>query len=218
MNRSARKHLSRRPHRAPEKIAIGDLIESLRETKKSPIIVLDALSGCKRRQRAAHDFDVGVKVEDRTVVEERPPLRVKRNQLECIAKFAACLGEDPCEHRRHQEDCWPHVEPESGGVEHVCLAARAAPPLEDNDIVTTRGQGTGGCQAAEPRANHPDAAGFVPLRRHFTLMENVHEKPPRSASGISSSRSWPASARPGAEPVPRSGKPANRGPPPATAR
>ena len=93
---------------------------------------------------------IGVQVERRAVVEERPPLRVERDQIQLVGQLAAGLGEDPLQHRRHQQDRRPHVEAVAVDLEHRGLAAEPVVLLEDDDLVAPRGQRAGRRQAASP--------------------------------------------------------------------
>ena len=173
VNRLPGEYFARRAYRPPEEIVVGDRVHSLGQTEKPAIALIEGPPGCKCRQGIFHCDRVGVKVEDRAVVKERPPLRVEPDELEDVAEVAAGLGEDPREHRRHQENRRPHVEAEPGGFKHVGLAAAPAPPLEDNHIVTAGRQGAGSRQAAQTRADDPDAAGLAPFLHYLALIEHV---------------------------------------------
>ena len=60
------------------------------------------------------------------------------------------------EHRRHQQDGRPHVEPEALRLEHGGLAAEPVVLLEQDDLVAPRRQRAGRRQAAQPAADHAD--------------------------------------------------------------
>ena len=110
-------------------------------------------------ETGTHLVDVGPQVEGRAVGEERAPLRVDPDQLQVVVEAPACLGEDAGQDRREREDRRPHIEAKAVRFEDGCLASEPVAPLEENDVVTARRQGTRRRQPAQTTANDTDAPG-----------------------------------------------------------
>ena len=105
--------------------------------------------GANASSACGHPAGVGVQVERRAVGEERPPLRIERDQVELVLQVAAGLGEDPPQDRRHQQDGRPHVE----AVTHPPRAPRPCRPARRSS------------RTARPRSPAPPGCRPRPGRR-----------------------------------------------------
>ena len=159
-------NISFRPPTERQKKYRCEMSSSRRERSRNRSIALGQPHSPGRTGRApGHAFGTRVEVERRAVVEERTPLRVERNQIELVGQIAAGLGEDSLEHRRHQEDRRPHVEPVAFDLEHGRLAAQPSFFSNSTTSYTRCGQRASGGQAAETPADHADPASTAFFHR-----------------------------------------------------
>ena len=125
----------------------------------------------------------------RAVLKKAAPLRVEPHQLQVVLHARAGLGKDAAQHGGNGDDGRPHVEAEAVAAELRGLAAEPVVALEEDDLVSARGEHAGGGEAAEAAAD--DADGF----HDFVFVVLTLAKSARRKSGSAASRRRPCAAR-----------------------
>ena len=108
-------------------------------------------------QVLSHFCYVGNEVKRRAVGKETPPLRVQRNQLECLVEISPSFGKNPLQDIRDREDRGPHVEGVARLGERSGLATDPRIFVAERDGVASRGERAGRRQPGQTPANHHHA-------------------------------------------------------------
>jgi hypothetical protein len=108
------------------------------------------LNGC------THFLDVLMEIEHRTVVEERPPLRIKADEFEMISQIEVRFGEDALENAGQSQDRRPHVKAKAVPVKDSCFTTAPFILVEKNYTVAARGESASSSEASKARADHSD--------------------------------------------------------------
>ena len=100
-------------------------------------------------ERCSHLPDIVFEIQNRAIIEEAAPLRIKTNHFQVVAHGAPGLAKDTPQHRRLNQNGGAHVEAKTLFFQHSGFAAQPGIFLEDFDLVAARGQSAGRRKASQ---------------------------------------------------------------------